>query len=138
MRIRKFNESSDEGIDIRDIMRKGKYIPDGVWDISDIEYVSLIYPHTKKYVPGENNMRGNWIDIENKDEIIKNWEQSIISFIEKYPDYAVADAYQTETPFLLSKLPTKSVDYKGSGFNHGSNNIIDNCPTRILICGEDD
>lgn len=49
-----------------------------------------------------------------------------------------AYAYGTQYSFLLSIKPTIMVNYEGCGFNYGSNNIIENCPKRILICAEDD
>lgn len=97
------------------------YVPDGVWDISNIEYIPL--------------MIGIWRPTEKqKSDHIKK----LSDFISEYPNFVIADAYQTEYPILLSEKPNIRVDYIGSGFNHGSNNIIDNCPKRILICGEDD
>ena len=33
----------------------------------------------------------------------------------------------------ISEDPSKLVEYKGSGFAHGSTNLIDNCPSRVLI-----
>lgn len=122
--MKKFNESSqdykEELIEmisskkpvwqIIDFLRdKVDYVPDGVWDISDIDFIEL-----------KSNL------------------ENLSNFLNKYPDCVIADAYQTEYPFLLATKPTIKVKYIGSGFNHGSNNIIDNCPKRILICGEDD
>lgn len=71
-------------------------------------------------------------------EIIDEGERKKEEFTTKYPDYVIAEAYQSEYPIFLSEMPTKSLKYMGAGFNHGSNNLIENCPARILICAEDD
>ena len=59
-------------------------------------------------------------------------------FADKHPEFCIANAYQTEYPIWLSKMPTKKLNFVGSGFNHGANNVIEDCPKRILICAEDD
>jgi hypothetical protein len=134
--LKKFNENLDELSpsekllnliksessiwEIMSLIREGELfgmVDDGVWDISDIEYISLV-------------PNGDGKDPEHLEELSK--------FLDKYPNPFVADAYETEYPFLLSAEPTKRVEFIGSGFNYGSNNIIDNCPKRILICGEND
>lgn len=134
--IRKFNESSESYREellkmissnspswkIMDYLRgKIDYVPDGVWDISNIEFIELV-----------------WENLKIQEEEVQEHLNNLSEFITKYPNCVIADAYQTESPFLLSEKPTVQVSYIGSGFNHGSNNIIDNCPKRILICGEDD
>lgn len=141
--IRKFNESSESYREellkmissntpswkIMDYLRgKIDYVPDGVWDISNIEFIEL----SKYYVQEGKSWR------KLTEEEVQEHLNNISEFITKYPNCVIADAYQTESPFLLSENPTIEVSYIGSGFNHGSNNIIDNCPKRILICGEDD
>lgn len=135
-RIKKFNESLEDSKDeiismissgmpawkiMSNLRGKIDSVGDGVWDISDIEYMPL--------------MLNTWKPTE---EQKADHSKKLIDFITKYPNCAIADAYQTEYPILLSEKPTVNVKYIGSGFNHGSNNVIDNCPKRILICGEDD
>jgi len=142
--IKKFNQSSDVWKDevlkminekkaswqIMDILRgKIDYIRDGIWDISDIDFISMLAPYSVK----EN---GEW-RLTTKSELDEHINK-LSDFFDKYPNCVVADAYQTEHPFFLSEKPTVKVKSIGSGFNRGSNNIIDNCPKRILICGEDD
>lgn len=104
------------------------YVRDGVWDISDIDFIELDIHYV---------MEGNGWRNPNESEIEQHINK-LSEFLDKYPDFVIADAYQTEHPFLLAEKPTVQVKYIGSGFNHGANNIIDNCPKRILICGEDD
>lgn len=104
------------------------YVPDGVWDISDIDFIEL----SPQYVLEGKSWR------KLTEDEIKTHLENLSSFLDNNPNCVIADAYQTEHPFLLATKPTKQVKYMGSGFNRGSNNIIDNCPKRILICGEDD
>lgn len=149
-KIKRFNESSDidnviksiENGDpswkwIQNLRNTQDYVPDGVYDISDIEYFVPDPPRSKKWV-GRNVTASGYEDLPNAKELMDKWNKEFINFIKKYPNFVIADAYQTEYPLFLSEMPTKKVKYIGSGFNHGSNNIIDNCPKRILICGEDD
>lgn len=71
-------------------------------------------------------------------------KQKVRDFVEKYPNFVSANAYETDKYLLLSEKP-KKLDTKwekqnvmGSGFNYGSTNIISNCPSRILILAEND
>ena len=105
---------------LRDIQKDKKHVGDGVFDISDIDFINPNMP---------------W---KPSDEQMTEYYNSMKVWVEKYPNFVIAEAYQTEYPLFLSEMPTKVIEYVGSGFNHGSNNIIDNCPKRILICGEDD
>lgn len=141
--LKKFNEgsetfkeeliqmiSSDSPVwKITDLLRdKVDYVPDGVWDISDIDFIEV----SPQYV-----MVGkSWRKLTNEE--LNNHIEKLSEFLDKYPNCVIADAYQTQHPFLLARKPTVTVNYLGSGFNRGSNNIIENCPKRILICGEDD
>jgi len=142
--LKKFNESSEEWKDgllkmvqegnpswkIMELLRdKIDYVRDGVWDISNIDFIEI----SPSYVMDSPD---RWRD-PNESEIEQHINK-LSEFLDKYPNCVVADAYQTEHPFLLSEKPTIKVKYIGSGFNRGANNIIDNCPKRILICGEDD
>ncbi len=133
-KINKFNQFSlneqvddDPGASIREynqllrsVLQSKNYVSDGVYDISELDYCDPA------------------IGWRPKKSLIEKKFNELKYFIEKYPNFAVAKAYQTEYPLLISEMPTKQIKYIGSGFNHGSNNIIDNCPKRILICGEDD
>jgi hypothetical protein len=146
--IKKFNESSENwknelikavqqkkaSWQIMDILQDEiDYVEDGVWDISNIEFIEI----SPSYVVDSPDEWGPRWREPNETEIDQHINR-LSEFIDKYPNCVVADAYQTEHPFLLSEKPTVRVKYIGSGFNRGSNNIIDNCPKRILICGEDD
>jgi hypothetical protein len=141
--IKKFNESSDSYKEqlltmvgsetpmwkIMDFLReKIDYVTDGVWDISDIDFIEV----SPQYVRVDKS----WRKLTNEE--LNNHIEKLSDFLDKYPNCVIADAYQTNHPFLLERKPTIKVDYLGSGFNHGSNNIIESCPKRILICGEDD
>jgi glycerol-3-phosphate cytidylyltransferase-like family protein len=107
--IKEFNDWCDE------VINKADYVKDGIYDITDIDYFMFdcgrVYPKDKK---------------------------EFREFVEKYPNFVIADPYETEQKIALSEMPTKKVKYNGSGFNHGSSNIIANCPSRILICAEND
>ena len=142
--IKKFNESSEVWKDeLLKMIEKGKaswqimdilqdkidYVEDGVWDISDIDFIAMLPPNG--VMDG-----GNWRRLT-KSELDEHITK-LSEFFDKYPNCVIADAYQTEHPFFLSEKPTVEVKSVGNGFNRGSNNIIDNCPKRILICAEDD
>lgn len=101
-------------------------VMEGVWDISDIEFFVLLPTELfcSRSIPS--------------DEEIQRHLNELKVFLENNPDFVYAHANQSEFPFLLSKMPTTEVNCIGDGFNYGSNNIIDNCPKRILICAEDD
>jgi hypothetical protein len=61
------------------------------------------------------------------------------TFAEKYPDYVIASSYEVFGFFLLSKKPrVYNKNWEGSGFNHGSCNLLNNCPKRLLILAEND
>lgn len=108
--------------------KRREHVPDGIWDITGIEYFEDV--SHGRYVKQEEGWR--------IDPINPNFQSEKEAFIEKYPDYVIADPYQTEHPFLLSKMPEKQVSSIGSGFNYGSNNIVIDCPATILICAQDD
>lgn len=153
MKIQKFNESQDLAemlnnftLGSQPIWKLMNYltenatdsVPDGVWDISDIDFIDPQPPRTNKWIGRSEKNPSGYEPLPNAEELIEVWKKSVIDFITKNPNFVVADAYQTEYPFFLAKMPTVKVKYIGSGFNHGANNIIENCPKRILICGEDD
>ena len=94
------------------VVRNSRRIPDGVWDIEDIEFIQVIQR------------------VENT-EVIKE-------FIVKYPTFHVGNAYETGEYFLLSDRPSDLVTTIGGGFNYGSTNVIENCPKRILVLAEND
>ena len=114
-----FNKNEKEIKDFNDwcndAINKADYVKDGVYDITGIDYFMFdcgwVYPKDRK---------------------------GFREFVEKYPNFVIADPYQTEQKIALAEMPTKKVSYKGSGFNYGSSNVIDNCPARILICAEND
>ena len=88
-----------------------------MYDISNIEYFIF---------------RGGYSCPAKKDEA------SFKIFAEKYPNFVMAEPYQTEQTICLSEMPTITLDYLGTDFTHGANAIIDNCPKRILICAQND
>jgi hypothetical protein len=104
---------------------KGKMIEDGVYDISNLETLKVEYPiHV---IDGK----------QRKDEYISKDYIKLISnieeFVKKYPNSYLASAYETESYVIVSDKPSKALDYTGSGFSHGSTNLIENCPSKILI-----
>jgi len=83
----------------------------GVWDISDIEFLEI----------------GN--------------ENKIFDFKCKHPEWVIADGYGLECSVILSKKPNRIEydDLHGCSFEgHGTLAVIDNCPKKILIMGEND
>lgn len=90
-----------------------RQLSDGIYNIENIEFIEI-------NTEGKNDNKAQ-------------------KFIKKYPKYIIGSAYETDTMFLLSKIPPeiKNQDI-GSGFNYGSCNIIQNCPTSILILAQND
>ena len=66
-------------------------------------------------------------------------KDKIEDFCQKHPDWCVGEAYQCYATFFLSSRPTKFTgSHDGSGFNHGSSNLLTGCPAKLLILAEDD
>ena len=80
------------------------------------------------------------VDIEvERHHIDKDSEQKVKDWLQKYPDGCVIDPYETDTIFLLSKIPRKLAKEQTKGqFNYGAAAIVENCPKRILICAAND
>lgn len=143
--IKKFNESTNiEDLTtetfydwMNNIEKDKQRIKDGVWDISDFEFINPEFPYTQKYV-GNKDGKSIYEDLPNKEKIESDFLDSIKEFVTKYPNFGIAKPYQTDSVLWISGIPTKQVKTIGSGFNYGSNNIIDNCPKKILICAEND
>lgn len=104
------------------------YVRYGVWDITGIEFISIDIQFKQT----------EWRNIRRTPEEIIEHTEKIMEFIERFPDCVIADAYQTENPFLLAHKPTNTINYIWSWFNRWANNIIENCPQTILIVAEDD
>lgn len=104
---------------------KDKFVEDGVYDVSNIECFSVDYPLHK--------INGKQRKDEKISEDYVKLVQGIEEFVAKHPNACIASAYETERYILLSEKPTAIVEYKGSGFSHGSTNVIENCPGKILI-----
>ena len=103
-------------------------VVEGVYDITWIEFIS-INPTYK--IDGPTSVRRT-------DEELAAHTEKVVEFMTAFPDCVLADAYQTEEPFLLARKPRVRVNYMWSGFNYWANNIIPNCPTSILIVAQDD
>lgn len=104
---------------------KGKLIEDGVYDVSNVDCYTIEYPLHK--IDGKQRK-----DEKISEDYIKLINE-IEAFVAKYPNACLASAFETEKYIILSELPTKIIDYKGSGFSHGSTNLIENCPSKLLI-----
>ena len=91
---------------------KGVNIKDGIYDVSDIDFIRA-------------------------DELDK--QKDTFAWIKSHDKFWVGNAYATYTIFLFAEEPRKfEGDWDGSGFNYGSTNMINNCPKTILILAEDD
>lgn len=93
-------------------------IGDGVFDISNCKYLFFDCGEIRK---------------ESNDQIIK-------TFQEQHPDWCYANPYETDGFVILSNKPliVEDINIVGMGFNYGSCNIIQNCPSVILITAEND
>lgn len=104
---------------------KDKFVGDGVYDVSNIECYSIEYPLHK--------INGKQRKDEKISEDYVKLVKEIEDFVAKHPNAYLASAYETEKYIILSEKPEKVVEYQGSGFSHGSTNVIQNCPSKILI-----
>lgn len=84
---------------------------------------------------------------DSEDHHVWNWQEEGVSlgyeeadrFMERYPEFRIAHAYQTYCTILLSDPPEIFGGiHKGGGFNYGSTNLLEDCPRSILILAEDD
>lgn len=124
------------GLDPGDKDFQKRRVRDGIYDLSGVEYLS-------EPVFWEGPGRFYDLSTEEKKQHRKDHNEKtaklFMEFIGKYPGYALAEAYETETTFLLSRYPDKFSGVQlGSGFNYGSTSILDNCPRTILILAEND
>lgn len=106
--------------DVGKIDKERRYIGDGVYDISNIDFVEA-----------EEGFR--FTDKSKRDKVVR-------FILENENNLYYASAYQCYAVFFLNGKPNKlpNGDVMGDGFNHGSSNIIKNCPEKILILAEDD
>ena len=87
------------------------HIHDGIYDVTDI-----------KFLPTNEN---------NPDEIIE--------WLHDKDKFWLANAYETDYYILFAEEPKKfEGKQNGSDFNHGSTNILMDCPKNILILAEND
>lgn len=97
---------------------RDRQIDDSIFDISNCKYLFFDSDEIRK---------------ESNDQIIK-------TFQEQYSDWCYANPDGTGGFVFLSSRPPKlkNKDVVGTGFNYGSCNIIQNCPSVILIVAEND
>lgn len=106
---------------------ESRSLNDGIYDVGDIGYMV--------------------VDGETSDNISDDAQK----FMDAHPDHVIGSAYQcyavflfASPPILLKSLrygasnPKQTILHFGSGFNHGSANMLRNCPKNILILAEDD
>lgn len=134
---------------------------DGIYDVENIEFTEL---HEEAYALAKLRIStyvsdsefNELLEKEKRTHNYNNLEKNMnkfrskillaLAFINKYPNYVIASAYQTSGTLLLSKRPKKLSESKewidkhsfGTGFNYGSTNIIIDCPKAILILAEND
>lgn len=123
---------------LQEIEKNKERVPDGIYDISDIEFFNPNIPTVRKWVKKGTDPSQNYEDLPNAQEILSTWKSNLDAFVEKYPNFLIARAYATEYALWVATIPTKKIKNIGSGFNYGSTNIIDDCPKRILILAEND
>ena len=122
--------------------RTEAFIGDGIYDVSEVEFVQIsgslnsVLSDTKERFDGvilNNEMFKNKYNQRNLAST-----KEIESFVEKYPDFFLANAYETGTSFLLNAEPSRVSISRGSGFSYGSTNILTGCPKRVLILAQND
>jgi hypothetical protein len=81
-----------------------------------------------------------WVSILDLSKEYNQVKETIQAFLVENPQWRFACAYQTGVVLLLSEPPIARPDLHtlGSGFNYGSTNLLENCPSRILILAQDD
>lgn len=63
----------------------------------------------------------------------------IVVFADQYPDFVIANAYETFTCLLLSRRPDPFQGLVlGTEFNYGATALIENAPKRLLILAQND
>ncbi len=134
---------------MKTILEGHERVGDGIYDVSNVAYVLIKSEMVLKVDVEKELTRWEEMYKENikKDEewarrtrkTVRDNRREIELFVEKYPTFVVASAYETHFSILLSKMPPEaSVEQIGSGFNYGSTNIINNCPRSLLILAEND
>lgn len=114
---------------------KQKRVPDGVYVLtSDMEVLLIEHPYKVDWSNNKREYKPK--DVYEKE--VKEFKRQVEEFFLKYPEYVIASAYETQTTILISKMPTQSLAWFGSGFNYGSTNIIEKTTGRILILAEND
>ena len=113
--------------DIRNEAQSSRHLTDGIYNMTDIEFISL------EALRVSYATTGYIAHIKYRKELRK-----AMRFIKKYPKPYFASAYEIQFDFLLAKKPKKirAKISQGSGFNYGSTNILTNCPKDILILAE--
>jgi len=99
---------------------KKRNIPDGVYDASGVT----------EFLCCDGEFVG---DVSEADA------EKIISFCERHPNWVMAAPYQTRMIVFCSNRPVEFTgEREGTGFNYGSCNLLQNCPSKLLILAEDD
>lgn len=108
-------------------------IKDGIYDVTDITFLitKRELQYNNKKIDSKNYEE--WYETDDEDD------EAVQSFINQYPNYVIASAYETSAYIFLAKSPDKFNGKRyGSGFHYGSTNILQNCPKDILILAEND
>jgi hypothetical protein len=102
---------------------EAEVLKDGIYDVSDCEFLAM---------QGEHQHLFRMLD--------EDWQKVVEEFVEKFPDYVIASAYETYQTILLSKKPPLvNLETHGTEFHHGCTAIIDvPKPMKILIVAEND
>ena len=98
---------------VEDLSASGKSVnvKDGVYDVTDINFIVKTSKNTDEVAAWVNEREKVWI----------------------------ANAYETDEYIFLENEPKKFAGKRyGSGFNHGSTNILTDCPKSVLILAEND
>ena len=99
-----------------------KWLNDGIYVFSEQDNIEILY-------------KRNYVTRLSQDS-------DVDAFMEKYPEWVVGCAYETDTTIFLSKRPSKYTGLVfGSGFNYGSTNILCGLPASVnyvLILAQND
>lgn len=133
------------GKDFPEVAEDGRSLNDGIWVLpDDVEILDVTGKSPPKFNLGELK-KGQYEHLKNPnyEAEVAQYKEEIRKFMEKYPEFVVASAYETSTVLLLSKHPGDENHNTIAGyhrrFNYGVTSILEiPTPCRILILAEND
>ncbi len=126
-------------------INKDNILRDSIYEVPETsEYLCIGNElHGTIFIHDDKNIRILRLGITDCEEAIDQMRK-INNFIKRHKNIYIGSAYQCPAIFLFSEKPISlyredtNFEHIGSDFNHGSSNLLLNCPKRMLILAEDD